>query len=393
MFKEDQQNRRKYDKVLYALSHHLHLKSLQCGYLTVTRFCLSTLQHSKWWKELKTFKIRTERKEKFQTETEKQLKIALQNLGMNSGLTNFSFYDGEFEFYSQDVHNLIVGPSGVKLKAITLHGFPSDDHFASSTFEARKETLEESTLDCDYFEENCSEQLVLCTKIREFYLFCSFEYLDFLPQLQNLKTLSLDMHITWESPYKNLPPNSLPNLTKLVMRMVVPGEVLKTHLKSKEQDTQNSESFVVSIVQSSPKLTVFDLHSDDECVTENTFDCVITSCPELERIRFHLTRDRFYRRGKRKRVNLNFASVDCYTTTVCNKLSRLQLLDVKGWTLSDRNLEMIVDKCSKTLTALRCNGQLYLKSPTSESMSYFNCWETRFSNCKPDYKRIIKTFT
>jgi hypothetical protein len=233
---------------------------------------------------------------------------------------------------------------GKSLKAIAIHGFPTAEHL-SSTFDSRKDTLEELTWDCDYFNASSSEKLgVWRKKIITLNLFCSFDNLNFLPQLKQLTTLTLDMEIYWETPYYTLPPNSLPNLTKLIFRLIVPGEQCAKHLKSKEKDVAETESFVVSLAQASPSLTVFDLHCDEECLTEKAFRTIIISCVKLEKIRFHITRDRFYYNGLRKAVNPNFSSVDHYETTLCNKVTKLQCLDLKGWKLSAVSLRMIMKK-------------------------------------------------
>jgi hypothetical protein len=158
-------------KILLALSGHSNLKVLLCKDLTITRFCLSTLQHSKWWKELKTFQIQTKEKGRVQSETEKEYKTAIQNLGLQ--ISRF-LMGNTYDIYSQDVHNLIVEPLDKSLKAIAIHGFPTDEHL-SSTFDTRKDSLEGLTLDCDYFDASSSEKLgVWCKKNYNFEFILQF---------------------------------------------------------------------------------------------------------------------------------------------------------------------------------------------------------------------------
>jgi hypothetical protein len=190
------------------------------------------------------------------------------------------------------------------------------------------------------------------------------------------------MEIYWETPYYTLPPNSLPNLTEWIFRLIVPGEQCAKHLKSEEKDVAETEAFVVRLAQASPSLTVFDLHSDDECLTEKAFRTIILSCVKLEKIRFHITRDRFYYNGLRKAVDQNFVSLDRYATAMqrlCNGYATtLQQSDKTSTSMSRfKRLETICRKCG-ALTALHCNGQLFLKSsegPSSEILIFFGMLE------------------
>lgn len=366
------------DKILIALSKHSHLKALQCKHLTISRECIANLQHSKWWEKIRKFELTTEIN--YYSDTEEQFELAINKLGANGGLKVLTFNN-----FEKHVRNLILSPTCRNLEKLTIDGTMSDEHL-SSIFLARQDTLEELTLDGDYIEDKTSKKLIVCQKLGTLTLFCLFDSLKFLRQLTNLTTLRLDIEIQWE-PLQSLPAKSLPNLSILVIRMFVPhmgDDEEEEHLENKEEDLEETQSFVVKLARASPNLTIFDLHSDEECCSEKAFRSVIKSCPKLEKIRFHIQ--------IRTEEDPELASsIDCF---VCDKLTRLQCLDIKGWTFSERSLKKIMNKCGN-LTALQCNNQLLLKSgkrPSSEVLSFLECWTSRFSDCWPDQNQIVKTF-
>ena len=362
-----------WDKLILSLAFHSHLKILDCPFLFVTSQCLALLRETQWWKRLT--KIHLE--ERFGNEdtalnrlkTQEQIKLAVAELGSESCLKDLSLDIRKDEL----MFDLITSPACSKLKNLDIH----ESIDLSAVIDARKETLEILSLPSYNFKEAALKKLSSCKQLHTLIMSHPVDNLPFLPNLKNLTTLNLDMEVQWNWRYEaEVPANSLLNLKTLIIKMDVPDayhlpdDDYEKHLELYEEHRSEIERYALDLVRASPNLTVFDLHSDVQCVTAEAFNLVVTLCPKLEKVRFHL-----YRNETWDIFSDEFGSVDSMASSLCKKLTNLKIIDLIGWTMSDSNLEMFLEKC-KNLIGLHCNRKLLLKPNRSpdESIAFFECW-------------------
>ena len=257
------------DKLLLSLTSHCHLKILVCPFLSVTSQCLAQLRETKWWKRLTKIHL-------------KNGDSAVEELGSEGCLKDLSLDIRMDEL----ILNLITGPACRKLKNLEIHRSLEDDHTLSAIFDARKDTLEVLSLQYSDFEDETLEKLLSCKQLHTLILSNTGDSLSFLPNLKSLTTLNLDTEVQWDWRYNaEVPVNSLPNLRTLIIKMDVPDaedlpdEDYQEHLEFYEEHRLEIKRYVLDLVRASPNLTVFDYHSDVQCVTAEAFSSVIALCP------------------------------------------------------------------------------------------------------------------
>ena len=208
---------------LMAITNHSHLRVLHVyGCLILDPRSFYSLGSSKWWKNLRGFRMELADKSYDELGHLPDFDSIISKLGCLENMMHFGFgcYDlFEYDLSKVAVLNLIKGPSMKKLKSLVVLEPYSTTQILESV-EARKETLEEMKIYSKLLDLNF---VTLCHKIKNLSITQNFSCdLNILSKLKNLTSLEIFLkgHLSEDDLLNlvdDLPPDSLPSLTSLIL--------------------------------------------------------------------------------------------------------------------------------------------------------------------------------
>ena len=309
--------------VLLVIRQHENLRSILCWdtkhecKMSLRAFLL--ISKCVWWKKLHKFEVGIDDsnfKEMWgNNETKRQFDDAVKNLGSDGNLSELALSIVNYPIFVPSIHRLVSNPKYNELKSLQIYMEYDDDTAFVEVLKTRKDSLERLTI-CDKILSTESYlALSQCKKLKYFRNQVSFEDFHVLSKLQNLTTLELD-YLSKDFQYNDcLPPNSMPNLTKI---KIISKGVQFDNIEEEDEDIayRNRRIIFLALAKACPNLKSYLIESDYERLSSEFFQEVLEDCTKLEQFRYFLHHE-------------NITINDAITHFMLNNLTSLRLLDLK----------------------------------------------------------------